>query len=164
MATKNEDSKSPTVEKLGLHNLGASVGSHRDRKRLGRGPGSGTGKTSGKGHKGIKARAGHHGPGGGKPHFEGGQMPLTRRLPKRGFTNPFRTESQVIRLDDLEQLAGGDEVTKETLVAAGAVKANKGPVKVLANGEITKAVTVRGLKVSAGAREKIVAAGGRVEE
>jgi large subunit ribosomal protein L15 len=152
------------VERIGLHNLAAAPGSHRNRKRLGRGPGSGTGKTSGKGHKGIKARAGHHGPGGGKPHFEGGQMPLTRRLPKRGFTNPFRTESQVIRLDDLEQLAGGEEVTRETLVAAGAVKATKGPVKVLANGELTKAVTVRGLKVSAGAREKIVAAGGRVEE
>src|SRR6478735_638138 len=114
MATKSEK----PVEKLGLHNLEASPDSHRDRKRLGRGPGSGTGKTSGKGHKGIKARAGHHGPGGGKPHFEGGQMPLTRRLPKRGFTNPFRSESQVVRLDDLEQLAGGDEVTKETLVAA----------------------------------------------
>src|SRR4051812_42285644 len=104
MATKNEDSKSPTVEKLGLHNLGASVGSHRDRKRLGRGPGSGTGKTSGKGHKGSKARAGHHGPGGGKPHFEGGQMPLTRRLPKRGFTNIFRVESQVVGFDDLARL------------------------------------------------------------
>ena len=75
-----------------------------NRKRLGRGPGSGTGKTSGKGHKGIKARAGHHGPGGGKPHFEGGQMPLTRRLPKRGFTNPFRVESQVVRLDDAATL------------------------------------------------------------
>ena len=75
------------TEKIGLHNLSPAPGSHRDRKRLGRGPGSGTGKTSGKGHKGIKARAGHHGPGGGKPQFEGGQMPLTRRLPKRGFTN-----------------------------------------------------------------------------
>ena len=79
---------------IGLHNLSPAPGSHRDRKRLGRGPGSGTGKTSGKGHKGIKARAGHHGPGGGKPQFEGGQMPLTRRLPKRGFTNPFRVESE----------------------------------------------------------------------
>src|SRR6476661_1240662 len=114
MATKNDDT---TVEKLGLHNLAASVGSHRDRKRLGRGPGSGTGKTSGKGHKGSKARAGHHGPGGGKPHFEGGQMPLTRRLPKRGFTNPFRVESQVIRLDDLERL-GASEVTRDSLVEA----------------------------------------------
>ena len=95
-----------TVEKIGLHNLSAAPGSTKERKRLGRGPGSGTGKTSGKGHKGIKARAGHHGPGGGKPHFEGGQMPITRRLPKRGFTNPFREESQIVRLDDLEQQIG----------------------------------------------------------
>lgn len=150
------------VEKIGLHNLSAAPGSHRDRKRLGRGPGSGKGKTSGKGHKGIKARAGHHGPGGGKPHFEGGQMPITRRLPKRGFTNPFREESQVVRLDDLSKLGG--EVTREALAQAGLIRANQGPVKVLANGDISQAVTVKGLKVSAGAREKIVAAGGRVEE
>jgi large subunit ribosomal protein L15 len=150
------------VAKIGLHNLAAAPGSTKDRKRLGRGPGSGTGKTSGKGHKGIKARAGHHGPGGGKPHFEGGQMPITRRLPKRGFTNPFREESQIVRLDELEQLGG--EATRESLAAAGVIRANKGQVKVLANGTITQAVTVRGLKVSAGAREKIVAAGGRVEE
>ena len=77
-------------EKIGLHNLAPAPGSHRNRKRLGRGPGSGTGKTSGKGHKGIKARSGHHGHGGNKPHFEGGQMPLTRRVPTRGFTNPVR--------------------------------------------------------------------------
>src|SRR6478609_9267499 len=127
-------------EKLGLHNLSAAPGSHRDRKRLGRGPGSGTGKTSGKGHKGIKARAGHHGPGGGKPHFEGGQMPITRRLPKRGFTNPFREESQIIRLDDIEQL-GASEITRESLVEAGLIKSNKGHVKVLANGQIAQAVT-----------------------
>jgi len=149
-------------EKIGLHNLSAAPGSHRDRKRLGRGPGSGKGKTSGKGHKGIKARAGHHGPGGGKPHFEGGQMPITRRLPKRGFTNPFREENQVVRLDDLSKLGG--EVTRESLAAAGLSRGNKGAVKVLANGEISQAITVKGLKVSAGAREKIVAAGGRVEE
>jgi large subunit ribosomal protein L15 len=149
-------------EKIGLHNLAPARGSHRDRKRLGRGPGSGTGKTSGKGHKGSKARAGHGGPGGGKPGFEGGQMPLTRRIPKRGFTNPFRQEPQVVRLGDLEQIAG--DVTPESLVEAGLVKAKKGPVKVLANGRVTKAVTVRGVKLSAGAREKIVAAGGRVEE
>jgi large subunit ribosomal protein L15 len=152
------------VEKIGLHNLSAAPGSTKERKRLGRGPGSGTGKTSGKGHKGIKARAGHHGPGGGKPHFEGGQMPITRRLPKRGFTNPFREESQIVRLDDLEQLGGGGEITRESLAEAGLVRANKGQVKVLANGTITQAITVRGLKVSAGAREKILAAGGRVEE
>ena len=147
--------------KIGLHNLMRTPGSHRDRKRVGRGPGSGTGKTSGKGHKGIKARSGHHGPGGGKPGFEGGQMPLTRRLPKRGFTNPFRQEANVIRLDQLALLDG--EVTPDSLRAAGLVK-RQGPVKVLANGEITQAVTVRGLKVSASAREAIVAAGGKVEE
>jgi large subunit ribosomal protein L15 len=150
-----------TTDKLGLHNLSPAPGSHRDRKRIGRGPGSGTGKTSGKGHKGSKARAGHHGPGGGKPHFEGGQMPLTRRLPKRGFTNPFREENNVIRLDQLALLDG--EVTEETLRAAGLVK-RKGAVKVLANGELTTAVTVRGLKVSTAARDAIVAAGGTVEE
>src|SRR6187551_1475046 len=94
------------TKQLGLHNLVPPPGSNKVRKRLGRGPGSGTGKTSGKGHKGIKARAGHHGPGGGKPRFEGGQMPLTRRLPKRGFTNPFREEANVIRLDQLAQLEG----------------------------------------------------------
>jgi large subunit ribosomal protein L15 len=146
-----------------LHNLSAAPGSTKNRKRLGRGPGSGTGKTSGKGHKGIKARAGHHGPGGGKPHFEGGQMPITRRLPKRGFTNPFREESQIIRLDDIE-LLGASEITRESLIEAGLIKSRKGHVKVLANGQIAQAVTVRGLKVSAGARDKIVAAGGRVEE
>ncbi len=150
------------MEKIGLHNLAPSPGSHRDRKRLGRGPGSGTGKTSGKGHKGSKARAGHHGPGGGKPGFEGGQMPLTRRVPKRGFTNPFRVENQLVRLDALALLTD-EEITPETLMAAGLARPRKGPVKLLANGEISRAVTVRGVKVSAGAREKIVAAGGRVE-
>ena len=150
-----------TTDKLGLHNLSPAPGSTRNRKRLGRGPGSGTGKTSGKGHKGIKARAGHHGPGGGKPQFEGGQMPLTRRLPKRGFTNPFRVEANVIRLDQLALLEG--EITPDSLRAAGLVK-RQGPVKVLANGDLGSAVTVRGLKVSATAREKIVAAGGKVEE
>ena len=151
-------------EKIGLHNLAAAPGSHRNRKRLGRGPGSGTGKTSGKGHKGIKARAGHHGPGGGKPQFEGGQMPLTRRLPKRGFTNMFRVESQVVRLSDLGRVPEGTEITPEALVEAGVIRARKGPAKLLATGELSHAVTVRGVKVSAGAREKIVAAGGRIEE
>ncbi len=169
MATKRrvtaEVAESAEVERLGLHNLVPAPGSHRDRKRLGRGPGSGTGKTSGKGHKGIKARAGHHGPGGGKPHFEGGQMPLTRRLPKRGFTNIFRVEHQVVRLSDLEaRLPEGTEVTRESLVAAGLISSRKGPAKVLANGDLKRAVTVRGIRMSAGAREKIEAAGGRVEE
>lgn len=151
-------------EKIGLHNLAPAPGSHRNRKRLGRGPGSGTGKTSGKGHKGIKARAGHHGPGGGKPQFEGGQMPLTRRLPKRGFTNIFRTEHQVVRFSDLERLPEGTEVTEESLQSAGIIRKRKGPAKLLANGELTRAVTLRGIRMSAAAREKVVAAGGRVEE
>jgi large subunit ribosomal protein L15 len=151
-------------EKIGLHNLSPAPGSTRNRKRLGRGPGSGTGKTSGKGHKGIKARAGHHGPGGGKPQFEGGQMPLTRRLPKRGFTNMFRVESQVVSLADLSRVPEGTEITPDSLVEAGLIRTKKGPAKLLANGELAHAVTVRGLKVSAGAREKIVAAGGRIEE
>jgi large subunit ribosomal protein L15 len=162
---EREETEVTETQKLGLHNLVPAPGSHRDRKRLGRGPGSGTGKTSGKGHKGIKARAGHHGPGGGKPHFEGGQMPLTRRLPKRGFTNIFRVEHQVVRLSDLEaRLPEGTEVTRDSLVAAGLISARKGPAKVLANGDLKRAVTVRGIRMSAGAREKIEAAGGRVEE
>lgn len=147
-------------DKMGLHNLRSAPGATKNRKRLGRGPGSGTGKTSGKGVKGIKARAGHHGPGGGKPHFEGGQMPITRRLPKRGFTNPFRVEAQVIRLDDLAKL--GPEVTRASLVNAGLAGADQ-PVKVLANGKLSSAITVRGLKVSKSAKDKIVAAGGKVE-
>jgi large subunit ribosomal protein L15 len=151
-------------EKIGLHNLTPAPGSHRARKRLGRGPGSGTGKTSGKGHKGIKARAGHHGPGGGKPHFEGGQMPLTRRIPKRGFTNPFREENQVVRLDQLHKIPAGTEITPMSLYEAGLIRANKGTAKLLANGEITQPVTVRGVKMSAAARAKIEAAGGRVEK
>ena len=151
-------------EKIGLHNLAPAPGSHRNRKRLGRGPGSGTGKTSGKGHKGIKARSGHHGHGGNKPHFEGGQMPMTRRIPKRGFTNPFRIESQVVSIADLALLTAGTEVSRETLVAAGLIKSAKGPAKLLANGEITHAVTVKGIKMRAQAREYIVSAGGTVEE
>jgi len=151
-------------EKIGLHNLVPAPGSHRNRKRVGRGPGSGHGKTSGRGNKGSKARAGHHGPGGGKPHFEGGQMPLTRRLPKRGFTNPFRVENQIVGLEDLNRLPEGAEVTPETLAEAGLIRLGKGPAKLLANGELTRPVTVRGVKTSASVREKIVAAGGRVEE
>jgi large subunit ribosomal protein L15 len=160
MATKKVTE--PTVEKIGLHNLTPAIGSHRNRKRLGRGPGSGTGKTSGKGHKGSKARAGHHGPGGGKPQFEGGQMPITRRVPKRGFTNPFRVESQVVRLGDLERIDG--DVTPESLQSAGLIDGAASKFKVLANGELTKAIKVKGIRLSAGAREKIVAAGGSVEE
>src|SRR6195952_1188304 len=108
------------MEKIGLHNLTPAPGSHRGRRRVGRGPGSGLGKTSGKGHKGSMARSAQGGPGGGKPHFEGGQMPITRRIPKRGFTNPFREESQVVRLNDLEQVTG-DDINVETLLAAGLI-------------------------------------------
>ena len=154
--------KSDKADKIGLHNLMPAPGSHRDRKRIGRGPGSGKGKTAGKGTKGIKARSGHHGPGGGKPSFEGGQMPITRRLPKRGFTNPFREEAEVIRLDDLDRVSG--DVTPESLAEAGLVRRNHGKIKLLANGKISLPVTVRGVPVSAGAREKILAAGGRVED
>jgi large subunit ribosomal protein L15 len=153
-----------TDQKIGLHNLSPAPGSHRDRKRLGRGPGSGQGKTSGKGHKGSMARAGHGGPGGGKPGFEGGQMKITRRIPKRGFTNPFRVESQVVALDDLAGLPEGTEITREALAEAGLISLRKGPAKILGNGELSRAVVVRGVKVSAGARSRIEAAGGRVEE
>lgn len=149
-------------DKIGLHNLVPAPGSRRERKRVGRGPGSGTGKTAGRGHKGSRARTGHHGPGGGKPGFEGGQMRLSRRLPKRGFTNVFRVEHQIVRVADLMQVDG--DVTVESLTAAGLIRAGKGPAKILGNGELTQAVTVRGVKASAGARGKIVAAGGTVEE
>jgi len=150
--------------KIGLHNLRPAAGSHRARKRVGRGPGSGIGKTSGKGHKGAMARTGSGGPGGGKPGFEGGQMPLTRRIPKRGFTNPFRVEHQLVRLDDLHRVPEGQEVTPQALVEAGLIRAGKGPAKILANGKLTRPVIVRGVKMSASVREKIAAAGGRVEE
>jgi large subunit ribosomal protein L15 len=165
VAETNDTMLALPAGKIGLHNLTPAPGSHRERKRLGRGPGSGTGKTAGKGHKGSMARAGHGGPGGGKPGFEGGQMPLSRRLPKRGFNNTqFRTENQEVRLGDLDKLAEGTEVTTEALLEAGLIRANKGPAKLLSNGEVSRAVTVRGLKVSAGARAKIEAAGGRVED
>lgn len=162
MTERKKPAEESAPKKIGLHNLSPAIGSHRNRKRLGRGPGSGTGKTSGKGMKGSKARAGHHGPGGGKPQFEGGQMPITRRVPKRGFTNPFRVESQVVRLADLERIHG--DVTPESMQAAGLIDGADSKFKVLANGELKKAVKVKGIRLSAGAREKIVAAGGSVEE
>src|SRR5690554_6311515 len=123
----------------GLHNLGRPDGSHRDTKRKGRGPGTGNGKTAGRGHKGSKARAGHSGPGGGKPHFEGGQMPLQRRLPKRGFTNPNRVEYQVVNLFQLEKLSE-TEITPEVLFKRGLIGHNRRPVKVLGTGELTRKV------------------------
>ena len=157
-----EKAGASSAEKIGLHNLAPAPGSHRNRKRIGRGPGSGTGKTSGKGHKGSLARSGHGGPGGGKPHFEGGQMPITRRIPKRGFTNPFREEAQVVRLDALTMLPG-DDVTVATLAEAGLIRIGHGPAKLLSNGDVARAFTVRGVKVSAAAKAKIEAAGGRVD-
>jgi large subunit ribosomal protein L15 len=147
----------------GLHNLPAPEGSHRDRKRLGRGPGSGTGKTAGKGHKGSKARAGHHGPGGGKPHFEGGQMPLQRRLPKRGFTNINRVEYQVVNLFQLQQLEE-TEITPEVLSTRGLIGHPRRPVKVIGTGEFSRNVTVSAHAFSKSARDKIEGAGGSVQE
>lgn len=146
------------AEKITLSNLHPAPGSHRSRKRIGRGPGSGLGKTAGKGHKGHKARTG----GGTNPGFEGGQMPMFRRLPKRGFTNPFKVTAQTVNLRDLDKL-GVTELNPETLHAAGLVSKLGHPVKLLATGEATKAYTVRGIAMSASARAKIEAAGGKVE-
>jgi large subunit ribosomal protein L15 len=146
-----------------LHDLPRPEGSHRGRKRIGRGVGSGLGKTSGFGHKGSKARAGHHGPGGSKPHFEGGQMPLQRRLPKRGFSNPNRVEYQVVNLFQLQRLEE-TEITPETLVTHGLIGYAKQPVKVLGGGELTRGITVSAHAFSKSAREKIGAAGGSVQE
>src|SRR5918999_4407052 len=140
-----------------LSNLGRPEGANKGKKRLGRGPGSGKGKTSGKGHKGQKARTGHHGI---PPWFEGGQMPIQRRLPKRGFKNPFRTEYEIVNLDDIQALEES-EVTPEVLHEHRLIDLGKGrPVKVLGNGELGRKVTVRAHRVSASARAKIEAAGG----
>ena len=143
-----------------LSNLPRPAGANRDRKRLGRGPGSGTGKTSGKGHKGQKARTGHHGT---PTWFEGGQMPIQRRLPKRGFKNPFRTEYEIVNLDDIAALEE-TEVTPEVLHQHRLIDLGKGrPVKILGNGELERKVTISAHRVSAAARTKIEAAGGSVE-
>lgn len=143
-----------------LSNLRAPAGANRPRKRIGRGPGSGTGKTAGKGHKGQKARTGHHGV---PAWFEGGQMPLQRRIPKRGFKNPFREVFEVVNLRDLERVTE-KEITPEVLAAHRLVDLGAGRrVKVLGMGEVTRKVTVRAHAVSAGARAKIEAAGGSVE-
>ena len=143
-----------------LSNLSRPEGAHRNKKRLGRGPGSGTGKTSGKGHKGQKARTGHHGI---PAWFEGGQMPIQRRVPKRGFKNPFRTEYEIVNLDDIQALEETD-VTPEVLHQHRLIDIGKGrQVKLLGNGEISRKVTVHAHKASASARAKIEAAGGSVE-
>ncbi len=142
---------------LSLANLSPQAGSTKQKKRLGRGPGSGHGKTAGRGHKGFKSRSGS----GVKPGFEGGQMPLQRRLPKRGFTNTFKKQFALVSLSQLNDLGSEEIITVDTLVAAGIVK--KGMfVKVLANGEVTKAVKIQVDKVSKAAQNLIEAAGGTV--
>ena len=145
---------------LTLNNLTPSEGARRDSKRVGRGPGSGRGKTATRGHKGARARTGYS----RNPGFEGGQMPLHRRLPKRGFTNIFKQEFAIISLRDLNRFEKGSTVDREALIEAGLIKAADGKVKVLANGEITTAVVLEVDKVSAGAKAKIEAAGGSVKE
>jgi len=146
------------ADKITLSNLKPARGSNVARKRVGRGIGSGLGKTSGKGHKGHKARTG----GSTNPGFEGGQMPMFRRLPKRGFTNPFKVVAQIVNLRDLGRIEG-DEVSPVTLAAAGLVKSSAGPIKLLATGDAPRAFTVRGVTLSGQAKAKIEAAGGKVE-
>ena len=140
-----------------LDELRPAAGATRTRKRLGRGPGSGTGKTAGKGHKGQKSRSGYSRRFG----FEGGQMPLARRIPKRGFTNVFRVSYQVVNLRDLERaFADGDEVSPDAMVAKGLVSRTGGPVKILATGELNKKLSVQAHAFSAAARTRIEGAGG----
>ena len=143
----------------GLHNLGPRKGATTSKKRVGRGPGSGLGKTSGKGHKGQNSRSGYSHLRG----HEGGQNPLHRRVPKRGFTNIFRKEWTTISVESLERLfAAGETVTVELLRKSGAVK-RRGEIKVLGTGEIKKSLTVAAHKFTEGAKKKIEAAGGRCE-
>ena len=143
-----------------LHELSPVPGSTKERKRIGRGPASGQGKTAGKGHKGQKARAGR----GMQIGFEGGQMPLQRRIPKRGFNNIFRKEFAIVNLASLEKVFNdGDTVTIEALVASGLVKKTLDGVKVLGRGELTKKLTVKANKFTNSAVSKIEAAGGKTE-
>lgn len=142
-----------------LHELQPAAGSTTASKRLGRGVGSGLGKTSGKGHKGAKARSG----GGKRPGFEGGQMPLYRRVPKRGFTNIYRVEYAEINVGQLEVFTEGTVVNTELLKAAGIIKKTLGGVKVLGNGELTKKLTVEAAKFTETAKQKIEAVGGKAE-
>ena len=142
-----------------LHDLKPAEGATTARKRLGRGIGSGLGKTSGKGHKGAKARSG----GGKRPGFEGGQMPLTMRLPKRGFTNKWRVEYATVNVDRLNVFEDGAVVSPVELIQAGILKNVQDGVKILGNGEISKKLTVQANKFSQSAKEKIEAAGGKVE-
>jgi large subunit ribosomal protein L15 len=144
-----------------LHNIEQPAGAVRVSKRVGRGTSSGTGKTAGKGHKGQNARSG----GGVRPGFEGGQLPLFRRLPKRGFSNaPFKTEYATINVSDLDKFEDGAVVTPELLKEMGIVKKQLSGIKVLGNGELTKKLTVKANKFSATAVEKIEKMGGKAEE
>jgi large subunit ribosomal protein L15 len=151
--------KDAVIEKVTLSTLRPADGATHYRKRVGRGPGSGLGKTSGKGHKGQKARAGKT----VNPGFEGGQMPMFRRMPKRGFTNPFKVTAQPVNLKDLGKVTA-PEVNPETLHTAGLISKAGQPVKILGTGEVSRAYVLRGVAVSAAARAKIEQAGGRIEE
>ena len=142
-----------------LHELQPAAGSTTAAKRLGRGVGSGLGKTSGKGHKGAKARSG----GGKRPGFEGGQMPLYRRVPKKGFKNPFRVEYATVNVGALEVFEDGATVTVEELKNAGLVKKTLAGVKILGNGDLTKKLTVEAAKFTETAKNKIEALGGKAE-
>jgi len=145
---------------MNLNTLKPALGSTKDRKRIGRGTGSGHGKTATKGHKGQKARSG----GSIKAGFEGGQMPLQRRLPKRGFTPLERVEYAVVNLSQLDVFEAGAEVDAAALAAKGLVKGKNCLVKILGNGDIAKSLKVAASKFSQSAKEKIIAAGGSVEE
>jgi large subunit ribosomal protein L15 len=142
-----------------LDELKPAAGSNKNRKRVGRGDGSGHGKTSCRGHKGQGARSG----GGTKPGFEGGQMPLQRRLPKRGFHNPFRVEMSVVNLERLEVFPSGSEVTPERLVQQGLVRGKGKRIKILGDGSLSKSLIVKAHGFSAKAKEKIEALGGKAE-
>jgi large subunit ribosomal protein L15 len=145
---------------MDLNSIKPAKGSTKNRKRIGRGAGSGHGKTSTKGHKGQKARSG----GSVKAGFEGGQMPLQRRLPKRGFTPIEKKEYSIVKLGQLNLFNAEDTITVENLIKAGFVSNDKCAVKVLASGEITKPLTVCAHKFSSSAKEKILAAGGKIQE
>ncbi len=146
------------TDKLGLHNLPAPEGASKAPKRKGRGPGTGLGKTAGRGHKGQRSRTS----GNVRPGFEGGQMPLIRRVPKRGFTNPFRVPNQVINLADLEKVSS-DEISPAVLVEVGLVGSANRPIKILGTGEAKRAFVIKGCEASRTAREKIEKSGGRIE-
>ena len=142
-----------------LHELSPAEGSVKPAWRKGRGPGSGNGKTAGKGHKGQKARSG----GGVRPGFEGGQIPLYRKLPKRGFNNKFAKEYAIVNVADLNSFNDGDTVNLEALMSCGKIKKALDGLKILGNGEITKKITVQAKVFSSSAKEKIEAAGGKAE-